>query len=77
MLFRRIQVLKYEILINPKWLRKLDNDIWNDDLVPAVLKIGKERFSIKIAYRGNVIRDKKKKILSHSFSKTVQGQWCA
>lgn len=69
MLFRRIQVLKYEILINPKWLRKLDNDIWNDDLVPAVLKIGKERFSIKIAYRGNVIRDKKKKSYRIVFQK--------
>ncbi|MBT2725177.1 CotH kinase family protein [Bacillus sp. ISL-46] len=61
MLFRRIQVLKYEILINPKWLKKLDKDIWNDELVPAVLKIGEDRINVKISYRGNVIRDKKKK----------------
>ncbi|MBV7506577.1 CotH kinase family protein [Bacillus sp. sid0103] len=62
-------MLKYEIIINPKWLRKLDNDIWNDELVPAVLRIGEDRISIKIAYRGNVIRDKKKKSYRIVFQK--------
>ncbi|MEH7749434.1 CotH kinase family protein [Neobacillus drentensis] len=62
-------MLKYEILINPKWLRKLDNDIWNDELVPAVLKMGEDRISIKLAYRGNVIREKKKKSYRIVFQK--------
>lgn len=62
-------MLKYEILINPKWLRKLENDIWNDDLVPAVLKIGEDRYSVKLSYRGNVIRDKKKRSYRIVFQK--------
>jgi spore coat protein H len=54
-------VLKYEIFINPKWIQKLDDDIWQDDHVPAVLKIGENRYKIGVNYRGNVIRKKKKK----------------
>jgi spore coat protein H len=62
-------MLKYEILINPKWLRKLDNDIWEDELVPAVLKIGENQYSISLSYRGNVIREKKKKSYRIVFQK--------
>ncbi|WP_223590098.1 CotH kinase family protein [Neobacillus bataviensis] len=62
-------MLKYELYINPKWLRKLNKDIWNDDLVPADLKIGENRYSVKISYRGNVIRDKKKKSYRIVFEK--------
>lgn len=62
-------MLKYEILINPKWLRKLEYDIWNDDLVPAVLKIGNNRYKISLSYRGNVIRDKKKRSYRIVFEK--------
>jgi spore coat protein H len=69
MLFRRIQVLKYEILINPKWLRKLEKDIWNDELVPGVLKMGENQYSIRLSYRGNVIRDKKKRSYRIVFQK--------
>ena len=60
-------MLKYEILINPKWLKKLDKDIWNNKVVPAVLKIGEDRFNIKISYRGNVIRIRKKNLIQLSF----------
>ncbi|MFP7298031.1 CotH kinase family protein [Neobacillus niacini] len=54
-------MLKYEIFINPKWLQKLEDDIWEDEHFPAVLKIGDNRYKIGITYRGNVIRKKKKK----------------
>ncbi|MEH7113914.1 CotH kinase family protein [Neobacillus niacini] len=54
-------MLKYEIFINPKLLQKLEDDIWQDDHVPAVLKIGENRYKIGLKYRGNVIRKKKKK----------------
>ncbi|SDN40895.1 CotH kinase family protein [Bacillus sp. OK048] len=54
-------MLKYEIFINPKWLQKLEDDIWGDDYVPAVLKIAKNSYKIGLKYRGNVIRKKKKK----------------
>ncbi|MDQ0200111.1 CotH kinase family protein [Neobacillus ginsengisoli] len=66
---------KYEIFINPKWIKKLENDIWMDDHVPAVLKIGDNQYSIKLAYRGNVIRKKKKKSYHIIFQKpfTVNG----
>ncbi len=60
-MYRSIYVLKYEIFINPKWIQKLDDDIWQDDHVPAVLKIGENRYKIGVNYRGNVIRKKKKK----------------
>jgi spore coat protein H len=60
-MYRSIHVLKYEIFINPKWLQKLEDDIWQDDHVPAVLKIEENRYKIRLNYRGNVIRKKKKK----------------
>ncbi|MGG1675533.1 CotH kinase family protein [Neobacillus sp. NRS-1170] len=62
-------MLKYEIFINPKWLRKLNRDIWKDDLVPAELMIGENRYTVQISYRGNVIRDKKKKSYRIIFDK--------
>ncbi|MCL6573535.1 MAG: CotH kinase family protein [Bacillus sp. (in: Bacteria)] len=66
---------KYEIFINPKMLNKLDKDIWMDQHVPAVLKIGGNRYSIGLSYRGNVIRKKKKKSYNIIFQKpfTVNG----
>jgi len=60
-MYRGIYVLKYEIFINPKWLQKLEDDIWEDEHVPALLKIGENRYKIGLTYRGNVIRKKKKK----------------
>jgi spore coat protein H len=56
-----MKLLKYEIIINPKWLQKLEKDIWMDEHVPAVLKINNNRYKIGLSYRGNVIRKKKKK----------------
>ena len=66
---------KYEIFINPKMLNQLNRDIWVNDHVPAVLKIGNEQYSIGLAYRGNVIRKKKKKSYNIIFQKpfTVNG----
>lgn len=60
---------KYEIIINPKMLNQLNNDIWMDEHVPAILKIGTKHYSIGVAYRGNVIRKKKKKSYNIIFKK--------
>jgi len=60
---------KYEIIINPKLLNQLNQDIWEDEHVPAVLKIGTNQYSIGVAYRGNVIRKKKKKSFNIVFQK--------
>ncbi|WHY75143.1 CotH kinase family protein [Neobacillus sp. WH10] len=60
---------KYEIFINPKMLNQLDKDIWMNEHVPAVLKIGTSQYSIGLAYRGNVIRKKKKKSYNIIFQK--------
>jgi spore coat protein H len=56
-------------------LNQLDKDIWMDEHVPAVLKIGGNRYSIGLSYRGNVIRKKKKKSYNIVFQKpfTVNG----
>jgi spore coat protein H len=66
---------KYEIIINPKLLRQLNNDIWQEEHVPALLKVDDERYSIGIKYRGNVIRKQKKKSYHILFQKphTVNG----
>jgi len=66
---------KYEIFINPKTLNQLNKDIWMNEHVPAVLKIGNNQYSIGLAYRGNVIRKKKKKSYNIVFQKpfTVNG----
>jgi spore coat protein H len=68
-MYRGIKVLKYEIFINPKWLQKLEDDIWTKEHVPAVLKIGKNQYKIGLNYRGNVIRKKKKKSYNIIFQK--------
>jgi spore coat protein H len=54
-------MLKYEILINPKLLKQLDEDIWTKNHVHGILKAGDKRYKIGLCYRGNVIRKKKKK----------------
>ncbi|PLS09684.1 spore coat protein [Neobacillus cucumis] len=50
-------------------LNQLNKDIWMDEHVPAVLKIGNNQYSIGLAYRGNVIRKKKKKSYHIVFQK--------
>jgi spore coat protein H len=62
-------MLKYEIFINPNSLKTLENDIWHEDHLPAVLKIGANRYKIGLKYRGNVIRKKKKKSYHIIFEK--------
>ena len=66
---------KYEIFINPKTLNQLNKDIWMNEHVPAVLKIGNNQYTIGLAYRGNVIRKNKKKSYNIIFQKpfTVNG----
>lgn len=64
-----MKLLKYEIIINPKWLQKLEKDIWMEEHVPAVLKIDNHRYKIGLRYRGNVIRKKKKKSYDIVFQK--------
>jgi spore coat protein H len=68
-MLRGIKLLKYEIIINPKLLKQLERDIWIDDHVPAVLKIGAKQYTIGLSYRGNVIRKKKKKSYHIVFQK--------
>ncbi|WP_342431459.1 CotH kinase family protein [Neobacillus sp. FSL H8-0543] len=62
-------MLKYEIFINPKSLKTLENDIWTEEHLPAVLKIGNNRYKIGLNFRGNVIRKKKKKSYHITFEK--------
>lgn len=68
-MYRGIKLLKYEIFINPKQLQQLENDIWTEDHIPAVLKIGGNRYKIGLKFRGNVIRKKKKKSYNIIFQK--------
>lgn len=62
-------MIKYEIIINPKLLNQLEKDIWMDDPVPAMLKVGNNRYKIGLSFRGNVIRKKKKKSYQIIFRK--------
>ena len=62
-------MLTYELFINPKFLKQLNQDIWKNDHVPAVLKIDDEQYSIRLCYRGNVIRKRKKKSYHIIFQK--------
>ncbi|MCM3764568.1 CotH kinase family protein [Neobacillus niacini] len=62
-------MLKYEIFINPKLVKQLDDDIWTKNHVPGVLKMGDKRYKIGLCYRGNVIRKKKKKSYHIVFQK--------
>jgi len=52
---------KIDLYINPADLRELKSDIWNDDPVPASLRMGKKRTEIDLSYRGSHIRKFKKK----------------
>ncbi|MCZ0853539.1 CotH kinase family protein, partial [Brevibacillus laterosporus] len=51
----------YQLFIHPKDLMELKKDIWDDDPVPAVLRVNQKRLDIDLAYRGSHIRDFKKK----------------
>lgn len=65
----------YQLFVHPKDLRELKKDIWDDDPVPAVMKVNQKRLDIDIAYRGSHIRDFKKKSYHISFyqPKTFRG----
>jgi spore coat protein H len=51
----------YSLFIHQSNVRKLHSDIWNDTPVPAKLAIGKKQQQIGVAFRGNHIRELKKK----------------
>ncbi|WP_316572416.1 CotH kinase family protein [Neobacillus sp. YIM B06451] len=52
---------KFEIFINPIDLKELKSDVWNDEPVPASLRINKKRVEIDLSYRGSHIREFSKK----------------
>ncbi|MED0660915.1 CotH kinase family protein [Bacillus smithii] len=60
---------QYEIYIHPKDFQELKRDIWNDEPLPAKLKIGKKKIDIDIAYRGSHIRKFEKKSYHIAFYK--------
>jgi spore coat protein H len=60
---------QYELYIHPKDYQELRRDIWNDEPLPAKLKIGKKKLDIDIAYRGSHIRKFKKKSYQIAFYK--------
>jgi spore coat protein H len=64
-----LELLKYEIIINPKLIKRLENDMWSDTHVPATLKIDGNQYTIALAFRGNVIRKHKKKSYHIVFQK--------
>lgn len=47
----------------------MENDIWTEEHLPAVLNIAGNRYKIGLTYRGNVIRKKKKKSYHILFQK--------
>ncbi|TCP24508.1 spore coat protein H [Scopulibacillus darangshiensis] len=66
-------VPSYNILINPRDLRALRDDIWCDDPVPAKLVFEKRQYNIDIAYRGAHIRKFKKKSYHITFQRSFLG----
>lgn len=60
---------QYELYIHPKDYQELRRDIWNDEPLPAKLKIGNKKLEIDIAYRGSHIRKFKKKSYHIAFYK--------
>ncbi len=51
----------YSIYIHPSDIRKINRDVWEDEFVPAVLKVDEKRFDVKIGYRGHSSRKYPKK----------------
>ncbi|MCZ2257670.1 CotH kinase family protein [Sporosarcina sp. G11-34] len=64
-----IQIPEYKLFIHPATISELRKDIWIDDPVAAKLTIYKKKYDIDLAYRGNHIRDLKKKSYRISFYK--------
>ncbi|MEY9974314.1 spore coat protein H [Lysinibacillus sp. RC46] len=60
---------EYHLFIHPLDLIELRKDIWCDDPIAAKLTINKRKYDIDIAYRGNHIRDFRKKSYHISFNK--------
>jgi spore coat protein H len=51
----------YSILIEPKWLEELQSNIWDEKPIPAKLEVNKCPYDVGITYRGDHIRDFRKK----------------
>ncbi|TEB12568.1 CotH kinase family protein [Pelotomaculum propionicicum] len=60
---------EYSLYINPRDLRQLRSDIWNNEHVPAKLRVSKSSYNIQIAYRGALTRELVKKSYHVIFSK--------
>ncbi|ABO50028.1 spore coat protein (inner) [Desulforamulus reducens MI-1] len=59
----------YSLFINPRDLRELRSDIWNNEHVPAQLKISNTSYQVEIAYRGALTRELPKKSYHLKFIK--------
>ncbi|WP_075981154.1 CotH kinase family protein [Bacillus massilinigeriensis] len=63
------QIPHYHLFIHPLDIGDLRRDIWNDEPVPAVLKLNKKKYEIDIVYRGSHIRKFEKKSYYVQFHK--------
>jgi spore coat protein H len=51
----------YRISIEPKWLKELQSNIWDEKPVPSKMEVDKLPYEIGITYRGDHIRKFRKK----------------
>lgn len=58
---------KLNLLIKNRHLRRLQNDVWNERLLPSKLVIDHYKFDSGVTYRGDHVRTFTKKILSRWF----------
>ncbi|MFC3884194.1 CotH kinase family protein [Bacillus songklensis] len=61
------QIPIYQLIVHPKNLHELKSDIWTEEPIPAVLKIGKKRYDIDFSFRGSHTRKMKKKSYNIQF----------
>ncbi len=61
----------YKIFVNPKDLRTLRQDPWNEDFVPGKLLDGKQTYEIKFGIRGHHTRTLRKKSYDVLFVKPL------
>ncbi|WP_102027844.1 CotH kinase family protein [Salirhabdus sp. Marseille-P4669] len=61
------EVIQYEIIANPKKLKKLRNDPWSDTPVPGKLQLLNQIYDMDLLYRGHHIRKLPKKSYDITF----------
>ena len=62
-------MLVYKLSIKPNDYKTLRRDIWSDDHVPGILRLGREKVFINISFRGSSIRKHEKKSYNVLFKK--------